>query len=372
MKVIVVIGTRPEAIKMAPIIIKLKADNYFDVKVCLTGQHTTMVVSVLDFFGVQADKDFNVMAPNQPLAEVTSKIIVAFDQYLKNELPDLVLVQGDTTTAFACALASFYRQVKIGHVEAGLRTWNKLSPFPEEFNRTAIGQIADLHFAPTTWSQENLKRGKTNTENVYITGNTVIDALLLAIENLKTHTIHVPGIPQEILSYNKKLILITGHRRENFGSGFEQICDAIATLAVRYKDIYFVYPVHLNPNVKEIVNKRLSGYDNIFLIPPLDYPTFVYLMQKSYLILTDSGGVQEEAPSLGKPVLVMRNTTERPEGINAGTVKLVGTSAKTIIDTCSMLIDHEEKYAEMALQKNPYGDGESSQRILDIIKSAFK
>ncbi len=333
-KILIIFGTRPEAIKLCPFILAMKANPNFIPHVCVTAQHREMLDQALDVFGVVPDVDLSLMELNQTLAGLTSRTIARIDDYLAEYQPDMVIVQGDTTTVFCASLAAFYRRIPVGHVEAGLRTWNKLSPFPEEINRVLTTRIADLHFAPTHVSRDNLIREGVDAKNIFVTGNTVIDALKIALDQVRKKPPLIPGLPIYLMEGQKEnpLVLITSHRRENFGRSFINICEAIATLADRFRDTAFVYPVHLNPNVHEPAFRLLSGIDNIYLIEPLGYLPFVALMNYAKLLLTDSGGVQEEAPSLGKPVLVMRNTTERPEAVDAGTVKLVGTDKKTIID----------------------------------------
>jgi len=367
-KISLIFGTRPEAIKLAPVILELKKHQEFEVNVCVTAQHREMLDQVLEVFGIKPEVDLNIMRANQTLSDLTSKAIKLIDNYLLDYKPDIVLVQGDTTTVFAASLAAFYHKIKIGHVEAGLRTWNKFSPYPEEINRVLTTKIADFHFAPTSLSKQNLLKEGICVDQIFITGNTVIDALLIAREKIKSKDICIPGLPDDLLKEkDNKVILVTGHRRENFGEGFENICQAIVGLAREFKDYNFIYPVHLNPNVRKPVFEILSKQKNIFLIDPLNYLPFIFLMDKAKLILTDSGGVQEEAPSLGKPVLVMRDTTERPEGVDAGTVKVVGTNEQAIIDETKILLTNKKEYSKMANAVNPYGDGFSAIRIKDIL-----
>ena len=366
-KVSVIFGTRPEAIKLCPLILAMKSHPDFEPHVCVTAQHREMLDQMLEVFGVVPDVDLSIMQPNQTLSALTSRVITAIDGYLTENKPDMVIVQGDTTTTFCASLTAFYHNIPVGHVEAGLRTRNKFSPFPEEINRVLTSHIADYHFAPTELSKENLLREGIPEGNIFITGNTVIDALFFAIEKVKKHPPEIQGLSGHFLNNptnHHKLVLITGHRRENFGEGFKSICDAIVTLAKRFPVVEFVYPVHLNPNVQEPVFHIMSGFKNIHLIEPLSYLPFVALMERSTLILTDSGGIQEEAPSLGKPVLVMRDTTERPEAVDAGTVKLVGTDRRTIIDNVSTLLTDDEAYNAMANAVSPYGDGKACGRIL--------
>jgi len=375
-KILTVFGTRPEAIKMAPLVKELEKEKAFESRVCVTAQHREMLDQVLEIFDIKPDYDLNIMKPNQDLYDITSNILLGIKEVLDDFKPDLVLVHGDTTTTFATTLASFYKKISIGHVEAGLRTGNIYSPWPEEANRKLTGILAKYHFAPTNTAKKNLLKEGIKEENIIVTGNTVIDALFLVLEKIKQDK----NLEQEIINkinskisthyslLNTNYILITGHRRENFGEGFINICEAIKELAIKYPDFNFVYPVHLNPNVRKPVNEILSNSDNVFLIEPLDYLPFVYLMSKSYLILTDSGGIQEEAPSLGKPVLVMRDTTERPEALEARTVKLVGTDKKKIIKEVSKLIENKDEYDKMSTSINPYGDGMASKRIVEFLK----
>ena len=369
-KVSLIFGTRPEAIKLCPLILAMKEHPDFEPHVCVTAQHREMLDQVLEVFGVVPDVDLSLMEPDQTLASLTSKAITAIDIYLSGYKPDLVIVQGDTTTVFCASLAAFYHQIPIGHVEAGLRTWNRLSPFPEEINRTLTTHLADLHFAPTEWAKSNLLKEGIAEERISITGNTVIDALHIAIDKIRKSPPEIPGLPGELMNgqTDNPLVLITAHRRENFGEGFLNICESISKLAERFADTAFVYPVHLNPNVREPVLRLLGGIDNVYLIEPLSYLPFVALMNRAKLLLTDSGGVQEEAPSLGKPVLVMRDTTERPEAVEMGTVKLVGTDKEAIVRNVSTLLTDEKAYAAMANAVNPYGDGKACQRIVQTIK----
>lgn len=370
-KVILVFGTRPEAIKMAPIALLLTRDERFDCRICVTGQHREMLDQVLRIFGLEAAYDLKVMRPKQDLSDVTSAILLGMRDVFQAFTPDIVLVHGDTATTLSASLASYYHQVPIGHVEAGLRTHNLYSPWPEEANRKLTGALATLHFPPTKSSAANLLREGVAEETMMVTGNTVIDALLQVTERLREDEELNAAIRADLpeLRAGSRMILVTGHRRESFGDGFERICQALATLATRFPDVEIVYPVHLNPNVQEPVNRLLAGISNIHLIPPQDYLPFVYLMNQAYLVLTDSGGVQEEAPSLGKPVLVMRDTTERPEAVEAGTVKLVGTDVDAILrEVTTLLTDHEE-YARMSFAHNPYGDGAAAVRIVDGLVS---
>ncbi len=368
-KISIVFGTRPEAIKLIPVILELKKEPTFEVNICVTAQHREMLDQVLEIFDITPDVDLNLMKPNQTLSKLTSTIITSMDEYFSNYKPDIVLVQGDTTTVMAVSLVAFYHKIKVGHVEAGLRTFKKYSPYPEEINRVLTSRIADLHFAPTEISKNNLLKEGIEKESVHITGNTVIDALFLATEKVKAINPKIEGLEKFNLTDLSPYVLITGHRRENFGQGFIDICEAISELADKYPNYNFIYPVHLNPNVQDPVTKILNGRKNIILLEPQPYLPFISLMMNSHIILTDSGGVQEEAPSLGKPVLVMRENTERPEAVTAGTVKLVGTDKKVIIDEVSILIDDESAYKNMANAVNPYGDGLASKRISDILKT---
>lgn len=375
-KISVIMGTRPEGIKLAPLILFMRDNFPWKVEICLTGQHREMLDQVMKTFGLRANVDFNLMTPNQTLASLTGKVIQSVDEYIKTSSPDMVLVQGDTTTVMAAALAAFYNHTPIGHVEAGLRTGDLYSPWPEEANRIIAGHLADLHFCPTKTSRKNLLREGIADERILVTGNTVIDALQTIEKRVKNTLPHIPGIP-DFLQFDgdttKKIVLITGHRRENFGDGFVHICEAINELAEKYADVHFVYPVHRNPAVRQpvydIVGKHASR--NVHLIDPLDYEDFIAMMIRSTLILTDSGGVQEEAPSLGKPVLVMRDTTERPEALKAGTVKLVGTNRRLIVEEVSRLLTDAKYYAKMAEAVNPYGDGKACERICKGIQDYF-
>lgn len=366
---LIVFGTRPEAIKMAPLVhAALKQPNW-EVKVCVTGQHREMLDQVLDFFKIQPDYDLNVMRPNQNLYSLTADIITQMKPVLEDFNPDYVYVHGDTTTSTTAGIAAFYSGAKVCHIEAGLRTFNRQYPFPEEFNRTLTGKIADYHFAPTATSAANLKAENTAEDSICITGNTVIDALFDGLEIVETADYSNPEIQglNSKLNGDKKLILITGHRRENHGDGLEAICKALSEIARSYPDVELVYPVHLNPNVKGPVNDYLSGIDNIHLIDPLAYPAFIWLMKRAYLIITDSGGIQEEAPSLGKPVLVTRTTTERPEAVKAGTVLLVGTDVDRIVGETKRLLDDPEQYERLSQLHNPYGDGKACERIVSFM-----
>jgi UDP-N-acetylglucosamine 2-epimerase (non-hydrolysing) len=362
----VIFGTRPEAIKLAPVVLALKADPRFECDVCVTAQHRQMLDQVLEVFEIVPDTDLDLMVPDQTLAGLTARAVESVDRHLTQAKPDLVLVQGDTTTTFCSALAAFYHHVPVGHVEAGLRTGNLESPWPEEANRILTTRLARLHFAPTEINRANLLREGVPDDRITVTGNTVIDALFLALEIVKKNPPEVPGLPKALVHGSGPLVLITGHRRENFGAGFDSICKAIAELAARFPNTEFVYPVHLNPNVRRPVDEilRSAGTDNVHLIEPLPYLPFVAMMSRATVILSDSGGVQEEAPSLGKPVLVMRDTTERPEAVTAGTVKLVGTDQRTIVEETSILLTDRAAYDAMARAMNPYGNGKAAGRIL--------
>ena len=366
--ILLVFGTRPEAIKMAPLALELKNHSQLNVKVCVTGQHRQMLDQVLDLFELTPDYDLNLMQPGQDLYDITSRALLGLRDVFTDAKPDLVLVHGDTTTTFTASLAAFYQKIPVGHVEAGLRTGDIYSPWPEEINRKLTGSLTKLHFAPTERSAQNLLQENVGTNDVHITGNTVIDALLQVVDKIKHDTSLNSEMQQKFafLNPDKKLILVTGHRRESFGGGFERICHALKALADR-GDVEVLYPVHLNPNVKEPVDRILKNVSNVHLIEPQDYLPFVYLMSRAHLILTDSGGVQEEAPSLGKPVLVMRDTTERPEAVEAGTVKLVGTDDAVIVNTANELLDNPEAYEKMAFAHNPYGDGKACERIATTI-----
>ena len=377
-KVLLVFGTRPEAIKMAPLVKEFqKHPKQFETKVCVTAQHRQMLDQVLDFFEIKPDFDLNIMAPNQDLFDITSKILLGVRDVLKTFNPDIVLVHGDTTTSTATALAAFYSKIKIGHVEAGLRTYNLQSPWPEEMNRQVTDRICDFYFAPTNLSKQNLLDEGIEINKIIVTGNTVIDALLFAIEKIKkdptlqkelTSTISAGGYKlRRDNEQERDYVLVTGHRRENFGDGFQNICKAIKQIAIQHPELDLVYPVHLNPNVQKPVYELLSDLPNVFLITPLDYLPFIFLMQHCKLVLTDSGGIQEEAPSLGKPVLVLRNTTERPEALDAGTVKLVGTSTKQIVENVENLLTSESLYTTMSKAHNPYGGGKSSLKIFEFL-----
>ena len=380
-KVMLVFGTRPEAIKMAPLVKHLQQrQDEFEAIVCVTGQHREMLDQVLNIFDIKPHYDLNIMKAGQDLYDVTSRVILGMRDILKEVKPDIVLVHGDTTTSTAAALAAFYQQIPVGHVEAGLRTHNIYSPWPEEMNRQLTGRIATLNFAPTPLSQQNLLDENVPQQHIYVTGNTVIDALHIVVGKIKgdeelrqqlAHNLFKNGYDVSRLNNERKLVLITGHRRENFGDGFMNICNAIKHLSEKYSDVDFVYPMHLNPNVRRPIHKifgeNLDNLGNLFFIEPLEYLDFVFLMEKSTIVLTDSGGIQEEAPGLGKPVLVMRDTTERPEALDAGTVKLVGTDYNKIVDGVSTLLDDEKQYSIMSRANNPYGDGKACPRIADAL-----
>ena len=376
-KVLIVFGTRPEAIKMAPVVRALTSrQDLFQVKVCVTAQHRQMLDQVLDLFGIVPDYDLNLMQPGQDLTDLTVRIISGLRDLFATERFELVLVHGDTTTCMAASLASYYTRIPVGHIEAGLRTGDKYAPFPEELNRQIASKIADIHFSPTPWARDNLLREGVNAESIHVTGNTVIDALLSTVARLRTDQ----HLQQEIagrfpfLSDNQRMILVTGHRRENFGFGFENVCHALEELATANPELQIVYPVHLNPNVREPVLRFLntSTLPNIHLIEPQEYLPFVWLMDRSYLIITDSGGIQEEAPSLGKPVLVMRDITERPEALKAGTVKLVGTDREKIVSETMRLLRDDSVYQAMSKANNPYGDGTAAEQIIDVLGQFFR
>lgn len=369
-KVMMVFGTRPEAIKMAPLVTELKRRDELEIIVVVTAQHRQMLDQVLDLFGIVPDEDLDLMSAGQTLPELTSRILQGVGEVIARHRPDRLLVHGDTTTTFATSLAAFYQRVPVGHVEAGLRTGNLYSPWPEEANRRLAGVLSDLHFAPTEKAAANLRAEQVAADTIHVTGNTVIDALLATAKRIDTDASLQASLASRFpfLDASKRLVLVTGHRRENFGEGFEQICLALARLAER-QDVQVVYPVHLNPMVQEPVNRLLGHLPGVHLIPPQDYLPFIYLMRQAYLIITDSGGIQEEAPSLGKPVLVMRDTTERPEAVAAGTVRLVGTDATRIVAEASRLLDSKTDYQRMAQANNPFGDGQASRRIADLLQS---
>jgi UDP-N-acetylglucosamine 2-epimerase (non-hydrolysing) len=368
LKILTVFGTRPEAIKMAPVVKALVAHSAFEAKVCVTAQHRQMLDQVLELFDIQPDFDLNLMKPGQDLSDITSHVLTGMREVYEEWLPDMILVHGDTTTTLGASLSAYYTRVKVGHVEAGLRTFDKYAPWPEEMNRRLTGAVADIHFAPTAMARQNLLREDVKDGSIHVTGNTVIDALLEVVRRIRTDGSLRSQLENrfDFLDSSKRLILVTGHRRENFGTGFENICHALADIAAR-GDVQVVYPVHLNPNVQKPVRRILSGIADVHLIEPQDYLPFVYLMDRSTFLITDSGGIQEEAPSLGKPVLVMRDTTERPEAVQAGTVKLVGTDRAAIVREAHRLLDDAATYDDMARAHNPYGDGEATERIRNVL-----
>ncbi len=375
-KISLIFGTRPEAIKLCPLVKTINDTESLIADVCVTGQHREMLDQILDIFNVKPDCDLNLMKPSQTLAGLTSRTIASIDDYLSEIKPDIVVVQGDTTTVFCAALCAFYHKIPVAHVEAGLRTWDKYSPFPEEINRVLTSRVTSIHFAPTATSKANLLKEGIAEDTVFVTGNTVIDALFQVVDKIRLNPPHIGELPDHLqpgTSDKDKIVLITGHRRENFGVGFENICRAIARLAKDYPNISFVYPMHLNPNVRKPVVRLLGDLtkSNVFLIEPLNYYDFIAMMDRAAIILTDSGGVQEEAPSLGKPVLVMRDTTERPEAVEMGTVKLVGTNQDNIYDNVSLLLDDPLAYQKMSNAVNPYGDGKACQRITDLISDLY-
>lgn len=372
-KLLSIFGTRPEAIKMAPVAIAASAADHLNAEICITAQHREMLDQVMDIFSLKANYDLNLMRPGQDLYDITARILTGMRDVLKKAEPDVVLVHGDTTTCFAAALATFYEGIKIGHVEAGLRTGNMQAPFPEEANRSLVGRIANYHFAPTETAKNNLLAENVDPKAIFVTGNTVIDALLMVRDRTDTmhpsewQSLYGHELHQQIINKSIKLILITGHRRENFGQGFLDLCAAIKQLSLAHPDWLLVYPVHLNPNVQKPVNEILSGLANVYLIAPQQYIPFVWLMNQSDLILTDSGGIQEEGPSLGKPVLVMREVTERPEAIEAGTVRLVGTNTQDIVNGVEAILGDKNIYDRMSKAINPYGDGKAAQRIIETL-----
>ena len=384
-KILSIFGTRPEAIKMASVIKELKKHpDRFKSVVCVTAQHRHMLDQVLELFNIQPDYDLDLMQPGQDLFDITANVLHGLKPLLEKECPDLVLVHGDTTTTMAASLAAFYSKVPVGHVEAGLRTGNKRAPFPEEINRHVTGVIADIHFAPTETARRNLLREGVAEESIFVTGNTVIDALLMTVNKIKEENLNsqitgdltkrfplLDAVFSRLASRTSRLLLVTGHRRENFGEGFQSICAALKELTYRYSDVDIVYPVHLNPNVQNPVRSILNGHPRIHLVEPIDYLPFVYMMDQSYLIITDSGGIQEEAPSLAKPVLVMRETTERPEALEAGTVKLVGTITSRIVEEASRLLSDEGAYRAMSTGYNPYGNGKACAKIIEVLSSCY-
>ncbi len=376
-KILLIFGTRPEAIKMAPLVKAFENENSFISKVCVSAQHREMLDQVLSIFDITPDYDLDLMKPGQDLYDITSRVLLGMRTVLEDFKPDLILVHGDTSTSSAAALAAFYQQIPVGHVEAGLRTHNIYSPWPEEMNRQLTGRLSTWHFAPTPWAKDNLLKENISSDSILVTGNSVIDALHLALQKIKTSeslkeeiiaglNVHISNIIEKLNT--KKVILVTGHRRENFGGGFISICEAIKEIALKQPDALIIYPVHLNPNVQKPVHELLSGLDNVYLIPPLQYLPFIYLMSNAHFVLTDSGGIQEEAPGLGKPVLVMRDTTERPEAVDAGTVKLVGTDKNKIISEAILLLNNSETYKQMSKANNPYGDGKACEQIVNFIK----
>ena len=373
-KIAVILGTRPEAVKLAPVILAFRQSPGTECQVCVTGQHREMLDQALSVFDIVPDVDLDLMRPGQELADLTSRAVSALDAYLGDAMPDLVVVQGDTTTAFCGALSAFYRRIPVAHVEAGLRTGNRESPWPEEVNRLLIARVTDLHFAPTEWGRDNLLKEGIPPEGVSVTGNTVIDALFLALGKNRGCTLSIDGLPREVRDpeSSRQVVLVTGHRRENFGDGLESICRAVAALAARFPEVAFVYPVHLNPRVREPVERCLRGIPNVYLTQPLPYLPFIMLMERSHIVLTDSGGLQEEAPSLGKPVLLMRDTTERPEAVEAGTVELVGTDYDAIVAAVTRLLTDETAYSRMARAHNPYGDGRAAYRIVHACEELLR
>lgn len=382
-KVMLVFGTRPEAIKMAPLVKEFQRyAEEFDTVVCVSGQHRELLDQVLSIFDIVPDYDLHVMKQGQDLYDITSRVLLGMRDVLRESKPDVVLVHGDTTTSMAAALAAFYQQIPVGHVEAGLRTHNIYSPWPEEMNRLITGRIATYNFAPTQLSRQNLLNEAVEDDSIFVTGNTVIDALHWVVDKIREEKTLSQSLAEELrrggydtsrLANGKKLVLITGHRRENFGEGFLQMCRAIKSLTERYPEVDFVYPMHLNPNVRkpihEVFGEKLDGLKNMFFIEPLEYLSFVFLMEKAHIVLTDSGGIQEEAPGLGKPVLVMRDTTERPEAVEAGTVRLVGTDYDAIVDNVSTLLDNQDVYNRMSQAVNPYGDGYACSRIVEALRN---
>ena len=376
-KVLLVFGTRPEAIKMAPLCSAFKQESDFETVVCVTAQHREMLDQVLTIFELVPDIDLNIMKQGQDLYDLTSRVLTSMRDVLAAERPDVVLVHGDTTTTFATSVAAFYAGIPVGHVEAGLRTYDLKAPFPEEFNRQASGLVTAFHFCPTERSRSNLLDEGKPAQGIFVTGNTVIDALHWILNKIDSDNQGRSSLDDTLKDHlgfdfqRERFVLITGHRRENFGNGFLSICEAIKTTAQKNPGVHFVYPVHLNPNVRQPVNEILSGFNNVHLIEPLDYLPFVYLLKRCYLVLTDSGGIQEEAPSLGKPVLVMRNVTERPEAVDAGTVRLVGSSRDAIAESIQQLLDDQDLYGRMSNAHNPYGDGKACSRIVSILREAL-
>jgi len=363
----IIFGTRPEALKLIPIILALKNNSRLMARICITAQHREMLDQVLSVFNIQANEDLDLMEPNQSLSSFSAKAMTHLDRYLKKTRPNLVLVQGDTTSAFIGALAGYYNHIPVAHVEAGLRTKNKYSPFPEEINRALLSQLADLHFAPTSWAKQNLVREGIDRKRIHVTGNTIVDMLHIALKRATWKSQgEARGLKSKILNTKKRVVLITGHRRESFGAVFKEICLGIKRLANKFPDIYFVYPVHLNPRVRIPVKRFLGKIENIFLLEPLDYLSFIALMKRCSIILTDSGGIQEEAPSLAKPVLIMRNVTERPEALRAGTARLVGTKSDNIFLETNKLLTDNKAYQSMVKKRNPFGDGKAAMRIIEV------
>lgn len=372
-KILIVFGTRPEAIKMAPLVKAFKSNNHFDTRVCVTAQHRQMLDQVLEIFEILPEYDLNIMKAGQDLYDITSNVLVGVRDVLADFKPDIVFVHGDTSTTFSASLAAYYSKVKVGHIEAGLRTYDIYSPWPEEGNRQLTGVLANYHFAPTVQSQENLLKEGKNQNDIYVTGNTVIDALMYVLHRIESQPELKEKIKKKIssqylLDHNRKVILVTGHRRENFGQGFINICEGLKQIALNNPNVDIVYPVHLNPNVQKPVNQILSDIENVYLIDPLQYEEFIYLMSQAYFIITDSGGIQEEAPSLGKPVLVMRDTTERPEAVAAGTVKLVGCDKETLVREAEKLLHDHNEYEIMSRAHNPYGDGKACERVVQLMQ----
>lgn len=372
-KILIVFGTRPEAIKMAPLVKAFKNNNNFDTRVCVTAQHRQMLDQVLDIFEIVPEYDLNIMKAGQDLYDITANVLVGIRDVLADFKPDVVFVHGDTSTTFSTSLAAYYAKVKVGHIEAGLRTYDIYSPWPEEGNRQLTGILANYHFAPTTQSQENLLKEGKNKSDIFVTGNTVIDALMYVVDRIENQPELKEKIRNKInvqfpLKSQRKVILVTGHRRENFGQGFVNICEGLKQIALNNTEIDIVYPVHLNPNVQRPVNEILSNIENVYLIDPLQYEEFIYLMSQAHFIITDSGGIQEEAPSLGKPVLVMRDTTERPEAVAAGTVKLVGCDRDTLVNEAEKLLRDQSEYEMMSRAHNPYGDGKACDRIVQLMQ----
>jgi UDP-N-acetylglucosamine 2-epimerase (non-hydrolysing) len=374
MKILVIFGTRPEAIKMAPLVLALKKNSIFQTKVCVTGQHRHMLDQVLNLFNLIPDYDLNIMESGQDLSDITVKILKGLKAVIIDFSPDLVIVHGDTATTFSATLAAYYHRIPVAHIEAGLRTGDIYAPWPEEGNRKLTSTLAAIHFAPTPNSKKNLQNEGVSESKIFVTGNTVIDALLIAVDRIKNDQVLWDKLNKQFsfLDPNKKILLVTGHRRENFGEGFKRICKSLAIIANKYSELNIVYPVHLNPNVLKPVQSLLSGLSNVYLIEPLDYLPFIYLMNRASIVLTDSGGIQEEAPSLGKPVLVMRDTTERPEAVIAGTVRLVGTQVVDIVANIEELLTNEYVYTAMSQAHNPYGDGNSSQVIAEVLANKWQ